>query len=421
MQVLASARGTERVFLASAAAFLLVAPFPSSAGWRVFFLLVAALALALRAARREQPLELSRVPRALLVAWLAWAALAVASLAWSVDAGYTVEELRREILYGAIAFVVFFAGTRAPSHLHLWIHALLLSALLLGAAEWLHGFFPQITLFRKGAIGPGHLSTHVLMVAPLLVICAWRAPTGMGKGAAFTALAAAALIAAGMAGDSRIMWLALIVSAVVAFAAFSIDAPADPAGRRAAKRAFLIALALLPVLMLAAAEYKLRYYPLAESTADSLSFDDRPLIWEVAGAKLEERPWFGHGYGREILKADLHQGLARVGARRVFNHGHNVFLDAGLQLGAAGVAAFTLLMGALGWSLWSLRRTGAGHALAVVGLAMLAGYLVKNLTDDFFFRPNSLVFWAIAGMLLGLGTRDPHPGPLPRERENIAG
>jgi hypothetical protein len=29
------------------------------------------------------------------------------------------------------------------------------------------------------------------------------------------------------------------------------------------------------------------------------------------------------------------------------------------------------------------------------------------MTDDFFFRPSSLVFWGIAGMLLGLAARLP--------------
>ena len=30
---------------------------------------------------------------------------------------------------------------------------------------------------------------------------------------------------------------------------------------------------------------------------------------------------------------------------------------------------------------------------------------MKNLTDDFFVRHNALVFWALNGMLLGLGQR----------------
>jgi hypothetical protein len=71
------------------------------------------------------------------------------------------------------------------------------------------------------------------------------------------------------------------------------------------------------------------------------------------------------------------------------------------------VAAFALMMGTLAWALATARRREGGAALAIAGLAIVVGYFAKNLTDDFFFRPNSLVFWAIAGMLLGLASRLP--------------
>ncbi len=103
------------MFKFSAAAFLLVAPFPSSAGWRVFFMLVALIALAWQAYRGEGSMGLARIPRAFLIGAVAWIVLCMGSLAWSVDPGYTVAELRREILYGGLAFIVFFAGTREPA------------------------------------------------------------------------------------------------------------------------------------------------------------------------------------------------------------------------------------------------------------------------------------------------------------------
>jgi hypothetical protein len=40
-----------------------------------------------------------------------------------------------------------------------------------------------------------------------------------------------------------------------------------------------------------------------------------------------------------------------------------------------------------------------------MGLAMLSGFVVKNLTDDFFWRHNALVFWALNGGLLGFAAR----------------
>src|SRR5205823_11148585 len=96
---------------------------------------------------------------------------------------------------------------------------------------------------------------------------------------------------------------------------------------------------------------------------------------------------------------------ALAGSSKRFGHGHNVFLDAALELGVLGVVAFTALMGAVAWSYWKLRERDETLMLAIAGLAILAGYLSKNLTDDFFHRPNSLLFWAINGMLLGLAAR----------------
>src|SRR5438552_6284900 len=284
MPLFRSASGGQRVFLAAAAAFLLVAPFPSSAGWRVFFLMCAGLAFGFRAWRGEQALELGRVPRALALAASAWIALCVLSLAWSVDPEYTLEEAQRELLYGLAAFLVFFIGTRSVAVLHLWIATLFLGVLLLGMGEWLHMIFPRVWLFRKASMGPGPLSTHVLMLAPLLLVWAWRPPLGMGQRLSVVALGAVFFIAAGMAGESRMLWPALLVAAAVAFAVFSLQTPPASASRKVAKRTFLVALAIFPILMIVSTEYKVRYYPKAASAAESLELDERPLIWRLAAS-----------------------------------------------------------------------------------------------------------------------------------------
>ena len=43
--------------------------------------------------------------------------------------------------------------------------------------------------------------------------------------------------------------------------------------------------------------------------------------------------------------------------------------------------------------------------LLLVGLTLLAGFVGKNLTDDFLFRSNAKEFWALSAMLVGYGTR----------------
>jgi O-antigen ligase len=405
MPLLRSAGGGQRAFVAAAAAFLLIAPFPSSAGWRVFLLLCCALALWLQARHGNEPLELQRVPRAFALAACAWIALCLASLGWSVDPAYTLEEARRELAYGVGAFLVFFIGTRSVARFRLWIAMLFLGILLLGLGEWLHMAFPGVWLFRKASMGPGPLSTHVLMLAPLLFVWAWRPPLGMGLQPWIVALAAVFLAAAGVAGESRMLWPALAIAAVVAFAVFSLQPDSPNASRSAARRAFLIALAIFPILLVVSAEYKLRYYPKAFSAAESIELDERPIIWRVAAAEAARRPWAGHGYGREIVASAINKGIAQAGLAKPLGHGHNVFLDTVIELGVAGIAAFAALIGALAAAYWRLRTRGDAALVAICGLAILAGYLAKNMTDDFFFRPNSLVFWAVNGMLLGIASR----------------
>ena len=50
-------------------------------------------------------------------------------------------------------------------------------------------------------------------------------------------------------------------------------------------------------------------------------------------------------------------------------------------------------------------RDDALALIGLIGLALLVGFLVKNLTDDFLVRSNAKEFWALCAMLLGYGVR----------------
>jgi len=43
--------------------------------------------------------------------------------------------------------------------------------------------------------------------------------------------------------------------------------------------------------------------------------------------------------------------------------------------------------------------------LGILGLALITGFVTKNLTDDFFYRSNAKEFYVLNAMVIGYGTR----------------
>lgn len=381
------------------ALFLFVAPFPSSAGSRTFLLLAAAAAIAYDAWRTGAS-PIPRPPRAVVIAGLAWIAWCIASVVWTGNRAYTLDELQRELAYGVLAFVVFHAATREVEDVRRGVKAILAGALLLGFFEWIALLLPSVPLADKYRAADGSFSTQLVLVTPLLAFVAARPPVGMGVRPAVAIGLGAALAVAGFATENRMLWVAVMAGLAGAFLAYRRIGDARFAGR--ARKAFGLALAVALLAFVATSLYKAaHYFPHASSTVATLAFDERPAIWASALPAVAERPLLGHGFGREIVGDRIERGLAERGSANRFRHGHNTFLDVTLELGLVGLALFATLMAVLIRSFVAAGRD-AGVAIAAAGVAMTVGFLVKNITDDFFYRPSSLTFWALAGLLLGL-------------------
>jgi hypothetical protein len=164
-QAAAGESASERTCALAAAAFLVVAPVSSSPGLRMALLVVAALALG-HAAFHHGRDRLAPAPPAFVAIPLAlWAALATASLAWSVNPAYTLSELRPEIVYAALAFGVFHFAADAR-RVRLWSAALLAGLLALCALLAALGLAHARNLARPatrlaGAIGLALLAGFV--------------------------------------------------------------------------------------------------------------------------------------------------------------------------------------------------------------------------------------------------------------------
>jgi len=141
---------------------------------------------------------------------------------------------------------------------------------------------------------------------------------------------------------------------------------------------------------------------------DFLVDDPRGDLWRFAAGRIAEHPWVGAGIGkwalRDVFDAHFHDVLRL--------HAHNVFLNRALEMGLPGVAVFAALLGSVVVLFWRLAASDDARtaALGAAGLALVAGVVVKNLTDDFFVRQNALLFWSLTGAALGAASVREAPG-----------
>ena len=131
--------------------------------------------------------------------------------------------------------------------------------------------------------------------------------------------------------------------------------------------------------------------------------DPRLVLWERIAERLTARPLTGYGFGRRILADEL----TRETGNPLLAHAHNVFASQWLQTGLVGLLAFVAFLAALGarYTRFIRSRDDTLAFIGVLGLALLAGFVVKDLTDDFLFRSNAKELWALTAFLLGYGVR----------------
>jgi O-antigen ligase len=215
-------------------------------------------------------------------------------------------------------------------------------------------------------------------------------------------LALAVLFYAAWRTENRIVWLAFLVAYAIAAIAHHFSPGWRPRfnGARyvlAAGGVAIVVLAGFTAHFRAPPEDAGRILPLAGIEADL-----RPKIWTIALERIAEAPLLGHGYGREIVAPAFQGEMPQDGNRPELRHAHNAFLDVALQLGLAGEAIFLAILAILVLEFARALRQRESCPAGILGLAVIGGFVTKNLTDDFFYRQNGMVFCAVMGMLLGL-------------------
>lgn len=389
-----------RAAVAFLAAALLVLPFSSSVALRNGFLALAAASVLHALATKGVPGP-RLPPRRVLVPMLAWGAWCIASLAWSIEPAYSRGELRPELLYPFAAFLLFFVATPDARALDRWAWVLSAGLAALALLAIAQDAGPGVWNPKRWHGDVGFFATHVVLALPLVAWAFLRAPSEARLLRA--ALAATALLTLVVTAwnDNRIAWIAL---AGMTLLAALLAAPAITPVRRTQ-----LALATVAVLAAFAALFALSVQNRTEMLAGTereaeaqLRSDPRIAIWRFAARRVADSPWVGHGFGRGILRREIRAGSVPGVDNPLYTHGHNTVLNVALQGGLVGLALFAWMVGAVVREMAAgLREAPPRRYVAALGLVLVAGFAVRNMTDDFLVRHNALLAWSLAGAVLG--------------------
>jgi O-antigen ligase len=336
----------------------------------------------------------SRLP--CLIVWILWLGLALLSLTTAVDPGYSTGEIKTEIGYGIIAFFAFYVLTRR------WQQFVTLTTLLLAGFFILSNaaIFDSVVLgtwqYKRFYGGVGDFSSYLVTLIPLLLLLAYRQYKNKPRlTLGLSIISGILLLLAAYKTMNLMIWLSLMAQ-LVTLLLLSIRG-----WTRLSLIISFVAFGLILSFLIAVGMHKSRISDLTpQGIAKLFTQDARIQHWGRVTKIISQQPLRGDGFGR----ATLAKAYPEVRIKKTLWHSHNIFLDAAIQMGLQGAFVLVLLFACLAWHFnkHRLRQDRDLQAIGIVGLVLLVGFLSKNMTDNFFYRHLSLMFWSEMGMLLGL-------------------
>jgi O-antigen ligase len=339
----------------------------------------------------------------LLLPWAAWAAIAAFSILHTGHRAQAASDFQHEILFAFIAYATWYELAQrriAVRWLAITLAVTVVAVLVSGVIGHFAGAAP-LTLGDYSDVGT--ISTYLVTVMPVLLALTLRAAPHSTERVAALALVVACL-AVGVWTQNRMFAFATGVEIIV-FALFSIRTWRTPRPGLWMLGVVALIAGLAVASLFVASQSRIAVYAPGTGVVEFLAEDPRLDLWRFAVAQISAHPWVGAGIGKwtsqQAFYNEFHDAFRM--------HAHNVFLNRALETGLPGLVAFTVLLAALAYAFWKQSLSGVRRnaALGVAGLALVAGVLTKNLTDDFFLRQNALLFWSLAGAVLGAAVRQP--------------
>lgn len=385
----------ETTLLVLGAVFLFVLPIPHTATLRLASLFGAAILAFMLVRRQGMPSLPLKAPFA------AWALIAGASLVYAVEPQYSIGEIKTELLYSFLAFFVFFTQTRGAREWNVWLSAIVMSLLVLSATNvWLWYKTADAMSPQYFYNGVGAYTTYVITVLPLVIFFLFQIPA-RGLARVLICSSPLLLLVPAYLTMNRTVWIVVAVL-MLTLVPLLIVGGKSRASKLIATGALAAFFAVSLFLFYSSLERRsVQGQPEAVIDA-TLAIDPRPALWSFVVTEIASHPLRGVGFGQQSFAYAYPEWPQRNG---VLLHTHNVFLDAGIQMGLPGIAAMIFIFSAILFEYWRLYRSDhrAAQWLGACGIAMVVAVVTRNITDDFFRRDLALLFWSMVGASLGYG------------------
>lgn len=388
----------KRILLLSPFALLLfILPFPGTVALRLTCLALAFLIALISWHRLAPPALPCKAALGL------WAALALLSLAFAVDPAYSLGEIKNEIGYTMIAFIAFFVMSGDERRAKGMLLALAAGAFVLCAgalaSRFALGLWDQAG--RYG--GTGAFANYLAAVVPAVAVLGFYFDDGRLRHLSLALLGL--LLVTGFFCLERIIWPVLFLQASVVLLFYRKQLGLSVI--RIAGSLIVLALIASAVLAFTQATRFKEGSPLSAK----MSNDVRLAFWPKVAGRIMEHPLTGAGFGRGVMNKAYPDLIPRE--YPLLWHAHNVVLNYGLALGIPGMLVLLMVFGALLREyarLWQSDDQGL-RLIGACGMVLVLGVFSCNMVNDMFVRDVALLFWALNGMLLGLGRRQLAAGP----------
>jgi len=376
--------------------FLFILPFTHTVAIRLSFLLISFILLIwiyqLGAVRQF-------ITKKFFLVWLLFPLLI---LPFATDIAYSLNEIKVEMGYSLMAFMIFFSLAYQKIFFVKSAVIAMSSSLIIVSLWGLLNSYNNQWLWDETAQHNGSASyiSYTLILMPLLVFaqCLFRQQRGVLIGILLLVLLTSFL------SGQRIFILALLIELLV-FAIWT----KQYLKINTQKLVLLASIFILLSGVLALGSLLNRFDGSLDIALHYQQHDPRLQLFSIPIDLIKNSPFLGYGFGRETM---LHVLGGEVALEKIlenypdgyqYGHAHNIVLNYAIEIGLLGLIIFAALFAYLVRYYYQCAKHSK-QIIAVAGatgLAILLGFLVRNQTNDMFYRDISLFFWSTQGLLLG--------------------